>query len=84
MSVDCFLDTNILVYAATGGGEDEPKRKRALDLIEQEDFALSAQVLQEFYVTVTRKTAKTLSSDEALEWIEQLKPSRSWRSTRRW
>ena len=40
MSVDCFLDTNILVYAATGGGEDEPKRKRALDLIEQEDFAL--------------------------------------------
>ena len=71
MSVDCFLDTNILVYAATGGGEDEPKRKRALDLIEQEDFALSAQVLQEFYVTVTRKTAKTLSSDEALEWIEQ-------------
>ena len=41
-------------------------------LIETEDFGLSAQVLQEFYVTVTRKVAVPLGAERALEWIEQL------------
>ena len=72
MSVKCFLDTNILVYAAAGRGAEETKRKRALKLIENEDLGLSAQVLQEFYVTVTRKIEVTLSAEKALEWIEQL------------
>jgi predicted nucleic acid-binding protein len=71
MSVDCFLDTNVLVYAAAGRGGEEAKRRRALDLIEKENFGLSAQVLQEFYVAVTRKIAVPLRPDEALEWIEQ-------------
>jgi predicted nucleic acid-binding protein len=72
MSVDSFLDTNILVYAATGRGAEESKRKRAIELINTEDFGLSAQVLQEFYVTVVRKARVPLSSAKALEWIEQL------------
>ena len=72
MSVDCFLDTNVLVYAAAGRGAEEAKRKRALELIENEDFGLSAQVLQEFYVTVTRKLDRELSAEQALEWMEQL------------
>ena len=72
MSVDCFLDTNVLVYAAAGRGAEEAKRKRALELIENEDFGLSAQVLQEFYVTVTRKIDRGLSAERALEWMEQL------------
>ncbi|MCG8456442.1 MAG: PIN domain-containing protein [Holophagales bacterium] len=72
MPVECFLDTNILVYAAAGRGEDESKRLRALELIEERDFGLSAQVLQEFFVTVTRKSAVRLPVDEALDWIEQL------------
>ena len=72
MSVDCFLDTNVLVYAAAGRGAEEAKRKRALELIENEDFGLSAQVLQEFYVTVTRKLDRGLSAEQALEWMEQL------------
>jgi len=72
MSVDCFLDTNVIVYAAAGRGVEEPKRERALDLIETREFGLSAQVLQEFYVTVVRKVATPLAPAEALEWIEQL------------
>jgi predicted nucleic acid-binding protein len=72
MSADCFLDTNVLVYAAVGSGRDEPKRRRALELIEGEDFATSAQVLQEFYVTVVKKAKRPLSAEEALEWIEHL------------
>jgi predicted nucleic acid-binding protein len=71
MNADVFLDTNILVYAAVGTGKDERKRKRALELIDTEDFGTSAQVLQEFFVTVVRKASRPLSIDEALEWIEQ-------------
>ena len=71
MAVRVFFDTNVLVYAAVGTGKDEPKRKRALELIESEDFATSAQVLQEFFVTVVKKASRPLSAAQALEWIEQ-------------
>ena len=72
MTVDSFIDTNILVYAAAGRGVEESKRKRALDLIENENFGVSAQVLQEFYVTVVHKARIPLTPEKALEWIEQL------------
>jgi predicted nucleic acid-binding protein len=71
MIAKVFFDTNVLVYAAVGTGRDEPKRRRALELIESEDFGISAQVLQEFFVTVVRKASRPLSAAHALEWIEQ-------------
>jgi predicted nucleic acid-binding protein len=71
MNAKVFFDTNVLVYAAVGTGKDESKRKRALDLIQSEDFGTSAQVLQEFFVTVVRKASRPLSAAQALEWIEQ-------------
>jgi predicted nucleic acid-binding protein len=71
MTARVFFDTNILVYAAVGTGRDEPKRKRALELIESADFGTSAQVLQEFFVTVVRKASRPLSAAQALDWIEQ-------------
>ena len=71
MTVRAFFDTNVLVYAALGTGKDESKRKRALELIASEDFATSAQVLQEFFVTVVKKVSRPLSAARALEWIEQ-------------
>jgi predicted nucleic acid-binding protein len=71
MTASVFLDTNVLVYAAVGTGRDQHKRKRALELIESENFATSAQVLQEFFVTVVRKASRPLSAAQALEWIEQ-------------
>ena len=71
MTARVFFDTNILVYAAIGTGRDEPKRKRALELIESEDFGTSAQVLQEFFMTVVRKASRPLSAVQALDWIEQ-------------
>jgi len=71
MTARVFFDTNILVYAAVGRGRDEPKRKRALELIESEDFGTSAQVLEEFFVTVVRKASRPLSAVQALDWIEQ-------------
>jgi len=71
MSAECLLDTNILVYAVAGRGAAETKRIRALELIENEDFGLSSQILQEFYVTVVRKIEVPLAAEQALEWIEQ-------------
>jgi len=71
MSVDSFLDTNVLVYAVASDPAEARKRECALALIEIEDFAVSAQVLQEFYVTVTRKLQTPLSSVQAMEWLEQ-------------
>ncbi len=72
MSVDCFLDTNVLVYAAGGRDGEESKRNRALQLIADQRFGTSAQVMQEFYVTVTSKFAVPMSAAHALEWIEEL------------
>jgi predicted nucleic acid-binding protein len=71
MNAEVFFDTNILVYAAIGTTGEERKRERALRLIESEDFGTSAQVLQEFYVTVVKKAARPLSALQASEWIVQ-------------
>jgi predicted nucleic acid-binding protein len=57
MSVRSFFDTNVLVYA---DDESEPvKRRRSLDLVAEHrrrgTGVVSTQVLQEYFVTVTRK-----------------------------
>jgi predicted nucleic acid-binding protein len=71
MAVKAFFDTNVLVYAAIGAGKDAPKRERAMELVESMDFGTSAQVLQEFFVTVVRKASRPISAAQALDWIEQ-------------
>jgi len=52
-----FFDTNVLIYADDNGVPE--KRERALRLIangiQQKNAAISLQVLQEYFVTVTRK-----------------------------
>jgi len=70
MRASCFLDTNVLVYAASSSRVDAPKRARALQLIEESDFGLSAQVLQEFYVTVTRKFKKPMTPQAAVALMD--------------
>jgi predicted nucleic acid-binding protein len=58
MNVRSFFDTNILVYA---DDKDSPptKRRRATDLITEHlglgTGVVSAQVLQEYFFTITRK-----------------------------
>ncbi len=73
MSVE-FCDTNVLVYAHDlGAGE---KRARAVHLIdglwERGNGALSVQVLQELYVTLTRKLAPPIQPAEARAIIADL------------
>jgi predicted nucleic acid-binding protein len=56
MSTRHFLDTNILLYSISGAPEEMTKRERAIALLDEDDGALSVQVLQEFYVQATRST----------------------------
>ena len=73
MAVEGFLDTNVLIYAVSSDPAEAAKKERALELIEHPDLGLSAQVLQEFYVTVTTKIARPLPPDEAADLLEQLR-----------
>ena len=75
MSADggpAFVDTNVLVYAFDKG---EPSRReiarRLLEkLIDEDRIRLSTQVLQEFFVTVTRKVPQRCSTAQALALLE--------------
>ncbi len=49
-----FADTNILLYAISTAPEENEKARRANAVLDEGDIALSAQVLQEFYVQATR------------------------------
>jgi predicted nucleic acid-binding protein len=66
-----FLDTNVIIYAATAAATAPAKAARAVELLEREDFAISAQVLQEFYATV-RRPQIGLSEAQTNAWIENL------------
>jgi len=71
MSVECFLDTNVLVYAVSSAKAESEKRAKALELVQGTDFGISAQVLQEFYVTVTRKIRRPLAPEMAVALMDE-------------
>ena len=66
-----FADTNILLYAHDESAGDKHDRARALveQLWESREGCLSVQVLQEFFVNVTRKIAKPLDAATAKEIV---------------
>lgn len=66
------MDTNVLVYAVDTDPGAQAKRDRARQLIRDDRFGTSAQVVQEFYVTVTRKLAKPLVPGVAARWVDRL------------
>src|SRR6266702_8650582 len=63
-----FVDTNVLVYAHDVTAGDKHGRARALveELWETRQGCLSVQVLQEFFVTTTRKIPKPLDAPQPL------------------
>jgi predicted nucleic acid-binding protein len=69
-----FFDTKILVYLFDAGGP--AKQQRARKLLDQHTRAgetlLSTQVLQEFYVAITRKMATVLEPETAYEAVKGL------------
>ena len=69
-----FIDTNILVYAfdASAGAKKAAAQKLLERLWEDGTGCLSVQVLQEFFVTVTRKVAQPLPVDEVADRIREI------------
>lgn len=67
MSGKTFIDSNVLIYAHDyKAAAKNPIAKAVLsDLWDEGMGTLSEQVLQEFYVNVTRKIATPLSKDSA-------------------
>lgn len=62
-----FLDTNVLVYLFDSSSPRKQRRAREVfvERTERDEAVLSPQVLEEFYVTVTRKLAAPVPEDKA-------------------
>jgi predicted nucleic acid-binding protein len=66
MTAQCFIDTNILIYAGSAHPDDASKRAIALGILSQRDVGFSAQVMQEYYDVAYRKGRLAISREEAL------------------
>ncbi|MEN6508139.1 MAG: PIN domain-containing protein [Smithella sp.] len=66
-----FLDTNILVYAydISSGKKHDPARNIVTDLWNSRTGAISVQVLQEFFVSITKKIPNPLDVKTASDII---------------
>jgi len=71
--VPSFVDTNVLVYAEDRDAKarHEVARELIVKLWDNRSGVLSVQVLQEFYVNVTRKLKKPLSLAKAKEIVNE-------------
>ncbi len=71
MSDRTFVDTNILVYAhdADAGEKHASAAKAVAELWVSRNGILSAQVLQELYITLTRKVASPVTRNLARRLI---------------
>ena len=69
-----FVDTNVLVYAhdISAGAKHKRAEQLVAQLWQAGNGCLSIQVLQEFYVTVTRKVATPLTCETAAQLVGDL------------
>jgi predicted nucleic acid-binding protein len=73
MTARSFVDTNVWVYAIGRGEPDKRARARALLASGDElDLVVSAQVLGEFFVTVTRKLTPPVPRDRAVRIVDRM------------
>lgn len=72
MTADVFLDAGILVHAVDADPAGATRRDRARALIREDRFGTSAQVVQEFYETSTRRLAPPLRPHVAARWVDRL------------
>jgi predicted nucleic acid-binding protein len=66
-----FLDTNVLVYLVDRSEPAKRERAHAVLRAHQRAFVISAQVLSEFYVVVTRKLAEPLTEEAAVALVRR-------------
>ena len=74
MNLRAFVDTNVWVYAVDTG--EPTKRARAREVLApgpDKDYVVSAQVLGEFYATITGKLKNAVSASDASAFIQRMK-----------
>jgi predicted nucleic acid-binding protein len=77
-----FVDTNVLLYAASRDPDEQEKATRANELLSQRDVGLSVQVLQEFYVQATRDSrADRLAHEQAAALVDSFRRFRVQETT---
>jgi predicted nucleic acid-binding protein len=78
-----FIDTNILVYAYDADAGDKHIKAQAVvkECWENESGIISTQVLQEFYVTVTRKLSSPIPPQAARDVIQTYRAWSMFRPT---
>lgn len=76
MTVLRFVDTNILLYAydRDAGSKHERAKQLMIELWNEGNGCLSTQVLQEFFVNVTKKIPQPLSTSIAREIMRTYLP----------
>lgn len=72
VDADVLLDTNILIYAAQGAKAEPEKHGRARQIVADENYATSTQVLAEFYANVVKKGRVPLDPKQASQWVRVL------------
>jgi predicted nucleic acid-binding protein len=74
MTARRFVDSNIWVYRVDSGEPAKQARARAvLDPAAAGDLVISSQVLDEFYVTVTRKLARPMTTTDAEALVDEMR-----------
>ena len=69
-----FVDTNVLLYAASTNPSEADKRNAARSVLTTGDYKFSVQVAQEFFVNATGKLKPPLSSADAMEFLRAVRP----------
>ncbi len=69
---EVFLDTNVLLYAVSSAPDEATEYAVSWRIIEENNWGISVQVLQEFYVNVTGKLRERVRPQVAAPFLESL------------
>src|SRR5690348_2057828 len=74
-TIPAFVDTNVLLYAASTNPSEAAKRDGARAILMAGNYGFSLQVAQEFFVNATGKLKPPLSSTDAMEFLRAISPA---------
>jgi predicted nucleic acid-binding protein len=74
-TIPVFVDTNVLLYAASTNPSEADKRDAARAILVAGDYGFSVQVAQEFFVNATGKLKPPLSSADAMQFLQEILPA---------
>jgi predicted nucleic acid-binding protein len=72
MRIECFLDTNVLLYAASTRIDEPHKFEISEQLLSKTYFGLSGQVLAEFISNLKKRLSVPPTLEETSRWLDLL------------